>query len=502
MGNKPPRKKKKVIKGTGNEFTNEKVEVKGKNHRRSIVRYDSNVIVTELKSDPYEDYKVIRTIGKGAFGEVLLIEHKLTGKVRAMKVIKKADIANEESILNEFNTLKKIDNQNILKIFEIYRDKENYYLITEYCSGGDFYEIMKNNFLSEIQVACIMYQILLGLNHIHKLKIIHRDLKLENILLTKKEEDGLYRIKICDFGTSHFFKDGEKEKLLAGSSYYIAPEVFKRKYDFKCDLWSTGVIMYVLLTKKIPFFGENEKKMQKNIMKKAYNAEPLKSFSKYSQELIDDLLEKNPEKRLNAEEALNYEIFKVFRCKEIINKVDKKEIELYINNIKKYKKGHALQEAAISYLIHHSDFDEISGAFKFYNKLDKNDNGKIGFMEFYNGLNEMSGEKYDEDEVKKIFINLDSNSNGYFEQEEFVKAAVDKKLYLSDNMIKFAFNFFDQDKSGIITIDEIEDLFKDNILDDFESSNEFKRIVSSVDKDSDGKIDYEEFSTFMKTLLE
>ena len=73
MGNKPPRKKKKVIKGTGNEFTNEKVEVKGKNHRRSIVRYDSNVIVTELKSDPYEDYKVIRTIGKGAFGEVLLI---------------------------------------------------------------------------------------------------------------------------------------------------------------------------------------------------------------------------------------------------------------------------------------------------------------------------------------------------------------------------------------------------------------------------------------------
>jgi len=502
MGNKPSGRKKKKIKGTGSEFSNEKIEVKSNKHRKSIIRYDSNVIVSEVKSDPFEDYQVVKTIGKGAFGEVQLVEHKLTGKVRAMKLIKKSDIADEESILNEFNTLKKIDHQNILKIFEYYSDKEYYYLVTEYCSGGDLLQVMKSQFLSEMQVACIIYQILLALNNIHKLKIIHRDLKLENILVTKKEEDGLYRVKICDFGTSHFFRDGEKEKYMAGSSYYIAPEVFKRKYDFKCDLWSTGVIMYVLLTKKIPFFGEDEKQIQKNIVKKTYNAEPLKSFSKYSQDLIADLLEKDPDKRLNAEEALTYEIFKAFKCKETINKVDKKEIQLYIDNIKKFKKGNALQEAAISYLIHNSDFDEISGAFKFYNKLDNNDNGKIGFMEFYDGLCEISGEKLNQDEVKQIFLNLDSNSNGYFEQEEFVKAAVDKKLYLSEKMIKFVFNFFDQDKSGIITIDEIINVFKDNVLDDFEALDEFKRIVSSVDKDSDGKIDYEEFAGFMKTLLE
>ena len=79
---------------------------------------------------------------------------------------------------------------------------------------------------------------------------------------------------------------------------------------------------------------------------------------------------------------------------------------------------------------------------------------------------------------------------------------MDKKLYLSEKMIKFVFNFFDQDKSGIITIDEIINVFKDNVLDDFEALDEFKRIVSSVDKDSDGKIDYEEFAGFMKTLLE
>ena len=181
-----------------------------------------------------------------------------------MKVITKANIENpsattEAAILNELNILKQIDHQNILKIYEYYSDAKNYYLITEYCSGGDLYSVMKTQPISEVQAACIVYQILLALNHIHKMKIMHRDLKLENIIVTKKEENGLYRIKICDFGTSHLFKDGEKEKNIAGSSYYIAPEVFKRKYDFKCDLWSCGVIMYVLLTKK----NLNWKKMKK-----------------------------------------------------------------------------------------------------------------------------------------------------------------------------------------------------------------------------------------------
>jgi calcium-dependent protein kinase len=127
---------------------------------------------------------------------------------------------------------------------------------------------MKNECLSEIQIACIMYQILLAINHIHKLQIMHRDLKLENILVSKKEENGLYRIKICDFGTSHLFKDGEKEKNITGSAYYIAPEVLKHKYDFKCDLWSCGVIMYVLLTKKVPFAGKDLREMRNNIIKK------------------------------------------------------------------------------------------------------------------------------------------------------------------------------------------------------------------------------------------
>jgi calcium-dependent protein kinase len=347
-----------------------------------------------------------------------------------------------------------------------------------------------------------MYQILLAVNHMHKMHIMHRDLKLENILVTKKEEDGLYRIKICDFGTSNLFELGKKEKNIAGSSYYIAPEVFKRKYDFKCDLWSCGVIMYVLLTKKVPFLGKDEEERKKFSMKKGYYAGPLEKYSDYVKNLISDLMERDYQKRLNAEKALTYEIFKVYKCKDIINKISNEEIKVYLENIKKYKKTNFFQETAISYLIHNSGMELVSGPLKLFNKLDNNENGKIGYSEFYKGLCDITGQNFKEDEVKEIFFNLDTNKNGCFEQEEFIKAAVDKKIFLSEKMMKFAFNFFDQDKSGLITIDEMIEIFKDNADDNIDINKEFKNLIGTLDSDSDGKIDFNEFSLFMKNLLE
>ena len=295
MGNKCCPSKRK---GTaGDDFFLEDYEVYDElniDNRISVIHYDLNLIVSQTKTNPYEDYTKIKSIGEGTFGRVELVEHKITGMQRAMKIIQKSNILNpeqnnEESVLNEFNILKKIDHQNVVKIYEFYSDTENYYLITEYCPGGDLYEATKKEYLSEVQVACIMYQILLAINHIHKMKIMHRDLKLENILISKKEKDGLFRIKLCDFGTSHLFKEGEKEKNIIGSSYYIAPEVFNKNYDFKCDLWSCGIIMYVLITKKIPFLGNNKNQIKNSILKKNFISEPLKNFSEYIQKLINDL---------------------------------------------------------------------------------------------------------------------------------------------------------------------------------------------------------------------
>jgi calcium-dependent protein kinase len=338
------------------------------------------------------------------------------------------------------------------------------------------------------------------------MKIMHRDLKPENILITKKEKNGLYRIKICDFGTSHIFQIGEKEKNITGSSYYIAPEVLKKKYDFRCDLWSVGVIMYVLLTKKIPFHGTSDKEVRKNIKKKSskYIKKPVLEYSNYVQQLLDGLLEKDYSKRINAEKALKYDLFKVHNCKENINQINKENINKFILNIKKYNRHNAFQETAISYLIHNSESDEIFEAQKLFNLFDKNNEGKINFDDFFEQMEKLSGEKLEKIEVQKIFENIDTNRNRYIELEEFIKAAVDKKIFLEEKMIKLAFNFFDKSNDGFITSKDIIELFRDStdMEKDKKAKEEFEKSIKSFDTNNDGKIKFEDFSVFMKQLLE
>ena len=510
MGNKYDKgNKKQKIKNSGEYFFLDNMQIYDENSLnsvKSIIHYNPNIIVSEVKKDPFIDYKIIKTIGEGTFGKVELVEHNITGMIRAMKIIPKTAEISETSVFNELYILKKIDHQNVIKIYEFYSDDKNYYLITEYCSGGDLFTATKNENLSEVQVSSIIYQILLALNNLHKMKIMHRDLKPENILVTKKDENGLYRIKLCDFGTSHVFKVGEKEKNIMGSTYYIAPEVLNRKYDFKCDLWSVGVIMYVLLTKKIPFQGTSDKEVRKNIKKKSskYIKKPILIYSQYAQDLLDGLLEKDYSKRINAEKALEYDVFKVHDCKEKINQINKESINKFISNIKKYKRHNAFQETAISYLIHNSESEQIYEAQKLFNIFDINNDGKINFSDFFSQMEKISGETLEKSEAENIFYNVDTNKNNYIEQEEFIKAAVDKKIFLEEKMIKLAFNFFDVSNDGLITFEDIIELFHDNtdMEKDKEAKEEFEKIIKSFDANNEGKINLEVFSNFMKVLLE
>ena len=155
-------------------------------------------------------------------------------------------------IKNEINILKSLSHPNIVKIYEFFDTAVDYYIVTEYCKKGELFDYINNKY-SERQLAVLFYQVFSGLCYLHEKKILHRDLKLENLMISEIEKDintgeEYFWMKIIDFGTAKIFERKKKEKEIIGSSYYIAPEVLKKNYNEKCDTWSVGVILYMTLT--------------------------------------------------------------------------------------------------------------------------------------------------------------------------------------------------------------------------------------------------------------
>ena len=151
-----------------------------------------------------------------------------------------------------------MDHQNIVKLYEVYEDDEFFYLIMDLLRGGELFdEIVKRQKYTENDAAEVMLQLLSAINYIHKKGFIHRDLKPENICIRSGQG-----IKIIDFGTARKFTYGKKLRQIIGTPFYMAPEIFNdKKYNEKADIWSIGIVMYIILTGKAPYFGNNDEKI-------------------------------------------------------------------------------------------------------------------------------------------------------------------------------------------------------------------------------------------------
>ena len=494
------------------EILSDKSKLKDFIKNKNKISFNSELLISQVKTDPFKDYKEIRTLGQGSFAKVLLVKNNVTGMIRAMKIIKKKKIMTSTSpsdgstdleILNEINILKQIDHPNVVKIFEFYNSEDAYYLITEYCEGGELFKIISDKKkLSEIQCAYIMYQVLSAIKYCHKLKIMHRDLKPENILIYKhnKEKD-YYDVKICDFGTSQIFKRGEWQSQPCGSVYYVAPEVINKKYNSKCDLWSVGVIMFMLLSNKAPFGGKNDRDILRNVIGGSYNKGFLANCSETTLDLISKLLNKDYKTRINADQAMNHEFFTQFNIKELVNDIkDEGIIKKLINNLKNYKCESILQETALAYLVHnYPDLEEVENACKLFNKIDINGDGKITSAILYKGICQYC-EGNPEKEILEIFDKLDRDHNNYIGYEEFIRAAVDKSIFLDETVLKFAFKYFDTNNSGEITYESIKSIFKEHIK-SASIDESLKKIMDEVDKNKDGRINYDDFCELMKKIL-
>ncbi len=473
------------------------------------ININNELLVAQSKSDPDNDYKKLNFLGEGSFAAVYRVQNKYTDVVCAMKIINKSyncSPEDEKEIINEINILRSMDHPNVLKIFEFYSNKQSYSIVTELCPGGElFQQIIDKGPFNEQYSAYIMYQLFSAVNYCHKMNIIHRDLKPENILIVSKDSNGYPYIKVCDFGTSKIVEKGAVQRKLVGSSYYIAPEVLKKHYNEKCDVWSCGVIMYILLSARPPFGGQDDNDIMERVATGVYDLEsaPFDKLSSSALDLIRKLLTMDVKSRISAEEALNHPWFKENKSQELYNRINNEStIKTLIENLKNYRRTSVIQETALAYLVHHfPQVKDVINSCKLFNQMDKSGDGKITKAELIKGLSERYKSKTLEQDVEEIYKNLDMDNNGYIGYEEFVRAAVSKEYFVKDNVLRFAFRYFDKDDSGAITFDEIEELFTQSIPDKNKVHETLRTIIQEVDRNNDDKITFEEFSIVMKKML-
>ena len=451
---------------------------------------------------PSKKYKILSKLGEGSFGTVYLAQNKYTKEKVAMKEIKKANkkLLSDGEIRDEIDILKKLDHPDIVRIIESFNTRESYFLVTEYCEGGELFDQVRNQ-LSETQIAVIFRQLLSGLAYLHSHNIVHRDLKLENILIYETEKskttgEDLFNIKIIDFGTARIFDKSKNPQSIVGSSYYIAPEVLKQRYNKECDLWSVGVILYMFIVGHAPFDGCDDEEITSNIQSGIYSKvdKRWKKASREVKDLIQRLLVYQPKKRLTAIQALQHPWFKITDSNILYDNVPKNDIIQCIKNLLTYNICSKLEELVLAYIIHNIPRPkEAKSAIKLFKLVNEVGDGKLLKKELKKTLllfvTEDFLNKYDFDEQ---FSLIDGDKKGYINYEEFLRACLERKKILTDDILKYAFRFFDPSDTGFIRRKKMKSFFGNQV-----DENTFKSIFDEIDSDKDGKIDFKDFKAML-----
>lgn len=462
------------------------------------LKIHKNYFVQAKDTQFSDDYKLKETLGKGAFGVVGKCENLSTGAVRAVKMLakKKLDDDELESLANEILIIKKLDHPNIVKMYEEYEDSKYLYIVTECINGGELFdELLRRKKFTEKDCAIIIKQLLEALSHIHANDIAHKDLKPENILLEKKKD--INSIKLIDFGTAQKFERKKKMTAVIGTPYYVAPEVLKGSYDEKCDIWGLGVIMFILLSGTPPFNGEDDNEIMNAVIKGKYEYKQKKwaNVSEEAKSLIDQMLIKKPSERISAQEALDHEWFETVLDEDFTSK----KLTGAFKGLKKFKAQQKMQQAALGYIISQlatkEDTEELDEAFK---KLDTNHDGKLSLEELLNGCNEVFPEM-SEDEIRKLFKEADVDRSGAIDYTEWIAATIDKNNILTDKNLRSAFEAFDENGDGNITTTELQ-----NFLGQGRDINEevWEEIIAEADDNKDGVIDFDEFKEMMHKIID
>jgi len=459
-----------------------------------------DVMVTDALSDVRERYHINpREIGHGHYGVVRKCMDRETKEWLAIKSIRKSKVGKIAVLKNEIEILKEVDHPNIIKLISVHEDQKYIHLITELCTGGELFDRIiaktqsEEGHFSERDAANLIWCILDGIRYCHDVQqIVHRDLKPENFLFLTEEEDA--PIKIIDFGLSrHDDQDFGVMKTKVGTPYYVAPEVLKKEYTKSCDIWSIGVITYILLCGYPPFYGDNDNQIFESVRAGRFDflSPDWDSISDAAKDFVCCLLQMDSSKRLTAAQGLKHKWIReksIYSHQRVTHRSRRSVTFTKFMGMKKLKK------AALAYIATHLTKAEVGILGDIFHDLDSHRSGFISLHELDDALKNGNFSTHLRAELSQLREDLRLNGEECLNWRDFLAATMDKSVALKEDKIREAFDHFRQSSATHIREGDLVDLFGGEL--------QAKEILGEVDVDGDGRISYEEFRDMLAGNLE
>lgn len=472
--------------------TNQAVKTKRTSSMPSMEQ-GSSVPINFVKAqhrDFFKDYEVEKEIiGTGLYGIIKKCRHKRSGLQYAVKEVSKSGLTpamiKSKAMHHQIQILKEIDHPCVLRIHDFYEDKYTCYIVMDCYSGGDLIERVLNlGKLPENECAAIAWQVLSALGYLHNKSIVHRDIKPENIVLEDKESEIF--VKIIDFDNAIHYNAPLQD--IIGTLEYMAPEIFDGNYNEKVDIWSLGVLLYVLLSGNSPFGSDSEEAIKLNIKKGIYHldGQDWQEVSPEAKDLIRKLLVVNPNERFSAQEALNH-------CWVQGGCIHNEESLQTLMRVKEFSKHNRATEVLYTYILSHIiPYTSLKSLRLAFQALDYNADGKLSKNEILYALNSSMDVITASATAEAIFLNGDSDRNGFLEYSEFLRAAIEHKQLLSDENIDNAFKTIDIKGKGRVSYNDFRSALGMDVC-----KNTLKDMVSLIDKEKIGVITFESFKNFL-----
>mmetsp|Transcript_20004 Transcript_20004/g.36115 ORF Transcript_20004/g.36115 Transcript_20004/m.36115 type:complete len:510 (+) Transcript_20004:177-1706(+) len=471
------------------------------------------VQITDALADVRVKYHINpKELGHGHYGVVRKCMNRETKEWFAIKSIRKAKVSKIEVLKREIEILKEVRHPNIIELIDVFEDAKYLHLVTELCTGGELFDriIAKTQsaegHYSEQDAASLIRDILDAIAYCHSKEIVHRDLKPENFLFLTEAEDA--PIKIIDFGLSrHNDANQGIMKTKVGTPYYVAPEVLRREYTASCDIWSIGVITYILLCGYPPFYGDSDTEIFDSVRTGRFDfpSPEWDDISQTAKDFVKYMLQKEAKNRPTAAQAMEHEwITKNARCRDQPMKDaigQKRRGSLLANTgergttFQKYLAMQKLKKAALVTIAKNLTHEEVGSLEDVFRQVDQSGDGVMSLTELNDAISRGNMPSEIQEQINALKQDLSLSDDDTLNWKAFLAATVDKNLVMREDKIRFAFDhFIHKENKEYLTLADFAAIF--------DGEAQGKEVFDFLDTDRDGKVSFDDFRAAMEECID